>query len=189
MTAIKLIVGLGNPGPEYENTRHNAGTWFVNILADNYKTSLKPETKFKGLVGSIQDENHECKLLIPLTYMNKSGTAIQALANFYKIPSDTILVAHDELDFSVGKTRLKYDGGAGGHNGLEDIIRCLGTPKFYRLRIGIGRPTFKDVANYVLAAPSKNEKQQIIESLDKALTTVDQMLHGDIAKAMQIINT
>jgi PTH1 family peptidyl-tRNA hydrolase len=186
---IRLIIGLGNPGKEYEQTRHNAGAWFVESLALQHHTSLKLESKFKSHVGVIKIGSQECRLCIPITFMNLSGQAVSSIANFYKISPENILVAHDELDFPPGKTRMKFDGSAGGHNGLFDVIKHLGSTEFYRLRIGIGRPEHKDFANYVLNAPSTNEKQQIISSFDKALQAVPQLVSGNIAEAMQAINT
>ena len=149
---IKLIVGLGNPGPQYSQTRHNAGAWFVGALSRDYNIPLNLETKFFGHSGRGLIDGKDCRLLIPNTFMNLSGKAVGALATFYKILPDEILVAHDELDIDPGLVKLKKSGGHGGHNGLRDIISALGNNKnFYRLRIGIGHPgNAKLVSNYVL---------------------------------------
>lgn len=187
---IQLIVGLGNPGVKYANTRHNAGAWFVEQLADTAKCSLRSENKFHGLHALATFLNSECHLLIPTTYMNKSGSSIRALATFYKIPYQNILIAHDELDLPIGITRLKYDGGAGGHNGLTDTIDHLHTKKFYRLRIGIGRPqNSKVVADYVLTPPSRAEQQAIYRSLQQAQEILPLLLEDNFSQAMQILHT
>ena len=175
MSHISLIVGLGNPGAEYENTRHNAGEWFVSAISSQAKVKWRHETKFQGL-HSIA---HDCHLLIPQTFMNLSGQSVKALSHFYKIPPQSILVAHDEIDLPVGVVRLKYDGGDGGHNGLKDIIRHLGTRQFYRLRIGVGRPeNSQDVVDYVLHPPKKAERQQIDQALEKVYPLLPTILAG-----------
>jgi len=187
--SIQLIVGLGNPGTEYEATRHNAGAWFVECLAAQYKTTLRLEAKFKGLAGIINYQGNECRLLIPTTYMNNSGIAVQAVTAFYKIPVNNILVAYDELDFAPGTIRLKQDGGTNKHKGLISIAAPLGN-NFYRLRIGIGKPENKDrMSDYVLSPPTADEKKQITAAIDDVLKIVPQILTGDMAKAMQFCNT
>lgn len=139
MTAIQLIVGLGNPGPEYDQTRHNAGALFVERLADSQRVSLALDKKYFGLVGKFSHQGRDVRLLIPTTYMNRSGQAVAALANFFRIPVDAMLVAHDELDMPPGVAKLKLGGGHGGHNGLRDIIaQCGNQNGFHRLRLGIG---------------------------------------------------
>jgi len=154
MSCIKLIVGLGNPGKQYENTRHNAGFWFVEEVARQYQLQFRPETKFLGEVARVQSNGHDVWLLKPMTFMNRSGQSIQSLANFYKISPDQILVVHDELDLSPGTAKLKSGGGHGGHNGLRDTIAALGTPAYLRLRLGIGHPGHRDqVVDYVLHPP------------------------------------
>ncbi len=184
-TGIQLIVGLGNPGAEYEHTRHNAGAWFVSELARISHTTLKKTAKFHGLHGIANLDGHEYHLLIPTTYMNNSGRSVQSLLNFYKIPSHAILIAHDELDLPVGDIRLKYEGGAGGHNGLTDIINHLHTKQFYRLRIGIGRPTHSgEVLDYVLKPPRKEELLSINEALDKVYKMLPLLLAGQYQKVM-----
>lgn len=185
MSAINLIVGLGNPGPEYAETRHNAGAWFVNLLATQYKSDLNFETKFQGLVGRIQWQNQNCWLLRPTTFMNLSGKSVQAFSNFYKIPLDSILVAHDELDFVPGVVRLKLGGGHGGHNGLRDIMAHLGAD-FHRLRIGIGHPGHRDkVHDYVLSRPNKVDYELIDGSLIQASAVMADILQGDMQNAMR----
>lgn len=185
---IQLIVGLGNPGPEYKTTRHNAGAWLVQRLADQSKTELRLEPKFKGLTGSILNNGNECKLILPTTYMNNSGIAVQAITAFYKIPIENILVAHDELDFPPGIIRLKQDGGANGHKGLISITEHLNNT-FYRLRLGIGRPENKDaVTDYVLENPPSSDKKQIITAINQALEIIPQLLAGEMAQAIQILH-
>ncbi len=183
---IELIVGLGNPGPSYEKTRHNAGAWFVEALADSQHTTLKLEKKFQAHIARVQNTY----IAIPTTYMNLSGQSVKAIQNFYKIPTDNILIAHDELDLNPGVIKLKTGGGHGGHNGLRDIINQLGTKDFHRLRIGIGHPGHKDdVSNFVLAKPSNIDKIAIINALDKASDIVPDLFSGDIQKAMLTLHS
>lgn len=190
MSGILLIVGLANPGAEYEKTRHNAGAWFVSTLADDANISLRHNPKFQGLHGIAKVKGHDCHLLIPSTYMNHSGQAIQALANYYKIPPQAILVAHDELDLPAGTIRLKFDGGHGGHNGLRDTISHLSTKQFYRLRIGIGRPNnSNEVVNYVLSTPQKSERTEIDKALHTAEGILPFVMAGEFQKAMQLLHT
>ena len=188
-TGIQLIVGLGNPGAEYEQTRHNAGAWFVTELAEKARTTLRRETKFQGLLSLAHLENHDCHLLIPTTYMNLSGMAVKAVANFYKIVPAAILIAHDEIDLPVGEIRLKYEGGHGGHNGLRDIIQHLNSNKFYRLRIGVGRPVHKEVVGYVLEPPKKAERELIDASFAKVYEVLPLLLTGQFQKAMHLLHT
>lgn len=186
---IKLIVGLGNPGSEYSETRHNVGFWFINRLAEKYNINLLKETKFLGFCGNLVIGDKECKLLFPTTYMNLSGQSVLSLTQYYKISVSNVLVCHDDLDFDCGVVRLKLGGGHGGHNGLQNIIKCLGNRDFYRLRIGIGHPGSSDlVHNYVLSCPSKNEKLQITQGLDKAENALLELLDGDIDKAQRILH-
>lgn len=193
MTNIQLIVGLANPGKEYENTRHNAGAWFVQSLADYANINLKPTTKFQGLHGQANLHGQQCHLIIPTTYMNHSGQAVKALANYYKVSPENILIAHDDIDLPVGTVRLKLDGGDGGHNGLRDIVRHLGTKKFHRLRIGVGRPARGggggDVVDYVLKNPSKADRQKIDDALARADQVLPLLVDGEIEKAMQQLHT
>lgn len=191
MTAIQLIVGLGNPGPEYNQTRHNAGALFVERIADQYKIPLTPERKYFGLVGNAIINGQNTKLLIPTTYMNRSGQAVAALANFYRIPMEAILVAHDELDLPPGIAKLKQGGGHGGHNGLRDIIaQCANQNNFYRLRLGIGHPGHKNlVSSFVLSKAPKQEQQLLLDSIENALDVLPTMVTGDWSKAMHQLHT
>ncbi|MGX5173295.1 aminoacyl-tRNA hydrolase [Aliikangiella sp. IMCC44653] len=187
MTAIKLIVGLGNPGPQYSQTRHNAGAWYVEALAQAYSIPLQLETKFFGVTGRGLIANKDVRLLIPNTFMNLSGKSVGALATFYKILPDEILVAHDELDIEPGLVKLKQSGGHGGHNGLRDIIKSLANNKdFYRLRIGIGHPGNKNqVSDFVLGKAPQAQQRQIEESIDEALRHTPDIVSGEHAKVMQ----
>lgn len=187
---IQLIVGLGNPGSEYEKTRHNAGAWFVETLANQANAVLRPAKQFQGLHCAVSLYHHDCHLLIPTTFMNHSGQSVSALANYYKIPPQAILVLHDEIDLPVGDIRLKFDGGHGGHNGLRDIIQHLGTNQFYRLRIGVGHPGIsKEVVDYVLKAPKKDEREQIDNALQSAEKIIPLLLEGQYQKAMHQLHT
>jgi PTH1 family peptidyl-tRNA hydrolase len=192
MTQIKLIVGLGNPGLQYEQTRHNAGAWYVNALANSYSIPMQLETKFfghvgRGMINHSGSGTSDCRLLIPNTFMNLSGKAVAALATFYKILPDEILVAHDELDIDPGTVKLKKSGGHGGHNGLRDIISSLANCRdFYRLRIGIGHPGDKNkVYNYVLGKADKIQQRAIDESIDEAIRHTGDMVNGQHDKVMQ----
>ena len=186
MTAIKLIVGLGNPGSEYRGTRHNAGADFVEELARHCGTSLQGESKFFGLAGRVTLSGHDVRLLVPTTFMNRSGKAVAAICGFYKIAAGEILVAHDELDIPAGTARFKQGGGHGGHNGLRDIIPALANNKdFHRLRIGIGHPgDASRVTGYVLGAPSAQDRSRIDASIDEAIAALPLLLDGDATKAM-----
>lgn len=187
---IQLIVGLANPGKEYEDTRHNAGAWFVDELLETYQSTLKRETKFHGRHTLLHTPFGDCHILIPSTFMNLSGQAVRACMDYLKIGPESLLVAHDEIDHEAGSIKLKFDGGDGGHNGLKDIIRHLNTKKFYRLRIGVGHPgQSKDVADYVLSNPSKSDRKVIDNAIDLAEDIVPLLLQGEIAKAMQQLNT
>jgi PTH1 family peptidyl-tRNA hydrolase len=180
---IKLIVGLGNPGDQYRGTRHNAGADFVQALASQHGVTLQPESKFFGLAGRLQSADMDVRLLIPTTYMNRSGQAVAALANFFKVATGNILVAHDELDFAPGDARFKVGGGHGGHNGLRDIISAMGAD-FVRLRIGIGHPgTAPEVTNYVLKQASQADRRLIEDSLERSSDTLPLLAAGELAKA------
>ncbi|OCG51178.1 aminoacyl-tRNA hydrolase [Gilliamella apicola] len=183
---IKLIVGLANPGNEYAATRHNAGAWFVEQLAERYNQSLKNEQKFFGYTSRINISGHDVRLLVPTTFMNLSGKAVQAMATFYQIKPEEILVAHDELDLNPGIAKLKFGGSHGGHNGLKDIASKLGNNlNFYRLRIGIGHPGDKNkVVGYVLNKPSKPEQELIDKAIDESLRCTDILLSDGIDVAM-----
>lgn len=187
---IQLIVGLGNPGSEYANTRHNAGAWFVELLAEQTNTTLRFETKFKGNYARIHWQGQECHLLVPTTFMNLSGQAIAATAKFFKIPAANILVAHDELDLPVGTIRLKSGGGHGGHNGLRDTMAHFGAEIFQRLRIGIGHPgNAKQVIDYVLKNPSRADHELIMQAINDVLPELSDILSGNLQKAMKNLHT
>lgn len=186
MTTIKLIVGLGNPGGEYRGTRHNAGADFVEQLARDTGAELRSEAKFFGLAGQTTVNSHSLRLLIPTTFMNRSGKAVAAIATFYKITPQEILIAHDELDIQPGTARFKRGGGHGGHNGLRDIIPALGNNRdFYRLRIGIGHPGHASkVSGYVLSQPGAADRDRIDASIEEAVRSLPLLLDGDEVKAM-----
>ena len=187
---IKLIVGLGNPGPKYSETRHNAGFWFVEDLASQYRSRFLPEKKFHGEVARINLEGKDIWLLKPETYMNRSGLSVVSLAAFYKIAPENILVAHDEIDLKAGTARLKSGGGHGGHNGLRDIISHLGTKDFQRLRIGVDHPGSKDlVVDYVLKRPDSKDRQAIEDSINDALRVMPKIAAGEWEKAMHLLHT
>jgi len=191
VTAIQLIVGLGNPGPEYEQTRHNAGALFVEELARKLGVNLAPDKKYFGLTGKFSHQGRDVRLLIPTTYMNRSGQSVAALANFFRIPPAAILVAHDELDMPPGIAKLKQGGGHGGHNGLRDIIAQFGNQNsFYRLRLGIGHPGDKNlVSGFVLGRAPRSEQEKLEASIDFALDVLPEMLAGDWTKAMQKLHS
>lgn len=191
MSTIRLIVGLGNPGPQYEQTRHNAGAWLIEALASRYNLTLKADRKFFGLTAKLCLPSGDVHLLIPTTYMNRSGQAVLALANYYKITANEIVVAHDELDFPAGTSKLKESGGHGGHNGLRDIISKLGGNKdFYRLRIGIGHPgDKKQVHDYVLGRPSVVDRKNIEHSIEDIERVIEEIIRGDISSAMNTLHT
>jgi peptidyl-tRNA hydrolase, PTH1 family len=191
MSAIQLIVGLGNPGREYEDTRHNAGAWFVAQLAQQQRCSLSNDSKFFGLTGRINIAGQDIKLLTPTTFMNLSGQAVLAAATFYKIPVEAILVAHDELDIAPGNARLKVGGGHGGHNGLRDIINKFGNQNnFHRLRIGIGHPgSAEKVVGYVLNKPSSDERISIDAAINAALDVLPLAASGQWSRAMNELHT
>jgi PTH1 family peptidyl-tRNA hydrolase len=181
-----MIVGLGNPGPEYQRTRHNAGEWYVEELARCHGATLTAESKFFGRTAQIQLNGETVRLLVPSTFMNRSGQAVGALANFYRIAPEQILVAHDEMDISPGIAKFKQGGGHGGHNGLKDIIARLANNKnFHRLRIGIGHPGDKNlVTGYVLGKAPSKEQEQIDQAIDEAVRCTDILIKDGIIKAM-----
>ncbi len=188
MTQLKLIVGLGNPGQQYADTRHNAGFWFVEQIARQFNIDLKAEKKFHGLVGQGQVYGHNVRLLLPSTFMNNSGQAVVPMVNFFNVDNNQLLIAHDELDIPVGSVKLKTDGGHGGHNGLRDIVPHIGKD-FHRLRVGIGRPEHKSkVSSYVLSKPSSDDKIAIDKALEVSIDSLELLLDGNINKAREQIN-
>lgn len=188
--AIELIVGLGNPGPAYAKTRHNAGAWFVETLCEQHRISLKTEPKFNARIGQANIAGQNVRILLSNTYMNHSGQPVGGIANYFQIPIQSILVAHDELDIPAGSIRLKVDGGHGGHNGLRDIIHHLKERDFPRLRLGIGHPGDKDkVLEYVLNNPSATDEKLIRQGIAKTLEVLPQIIGGDWQNAMNHLHT
>ena len=191
---IKLIVGLGNPGKKYESTRHNAGFWLVGRLAEQHRLTLRKEPRFRALVAKLDTDSGSVWLLLPQTWMNESGMAVAAMAQFHKIAADEILVVHDELDLPPGGVKIKQGGGHAGHNGLRDIIEKLGTPDFWRLRIGIGHPrdvaaSEQEVADFVLHPPRKEEQASIDAVIDRGVAVFDRILADNMAAAMHKLHT
>lgn len=187
-----MIVGLGNPGPQYANTRHNAGAWLLEKVAQQAKQSFKKDSKFHGLSARINISGQDVHLLIPTTFMNLSGQSVAAMARFYKIPIDAILIAHDELDLPPGSARFKTGGGHGGHNGLRDTISRMSNEKnFHRLRIGVDHPgDSKKVSNYLTEkTPSAKERALIDEAIDEAIKVLPQIINGDTAAAMNQLHS
>ncbi len=191
---IRLIVGLGNPGPEYELTRHNAGFWLVDNLANSLPgCRLQRESRFQANLAKSSLGGKELYLLEPLTFMNRSGQSVGALARFYKITPDEVLVVHDELDLAPGIARLKKGGSSGGHNGLKDITSALGTQDYWRLRLGIGHPRTlglqQAVADFVLHRPRKDEQVLIEEAIDKSLRVLPLAIEGKFEQATMELHT
>ena len=187
---IVMVVGLGNPGTDYENTRHNAGALFVEALAREAGQTLRPEKKYHGLYARIQWQGLDLHLLNPSTFMNRSGTAIKALADFFKISPEQILVAHDELDLPPGTAKLKKGGGHGGHNGLRDTIAHLGTNDFQRLRLGIGHPgDSRKVTGFVLGRLGKQETEQLTAVFDEVMRVLPDAASGKLAAAMNRLHS
>lgn len=187
---ISLIAGLGNPGAEYADTRHNAGFRFLDGLLQASDRSLQTENRFSGRVARISITGRDVWLLAPNTFMNHSGDAVSQLARYYRIPLEEILVVHDELDLPVGAVRLKKGGGAGGHNGISDVIEKLGSPDFLRLRIGIGRPSHSDqVVSFVLKKAPKAEQELIDAGIRDALQHIDDIVQGQTQKVMNALHT
>ena len=184
----RLVIGLGNPGPEYVQTRHNAGFWFCERLCDQLKIRLQRESRFDGLVAQSREAG--VIVLLPQTFMNRSGQAVGALARFYRIEPHQMLVVHDELDIAPGQLRVKFGGGLGGHNGLKDITAHLGTQDYWRLRIGIGHPGDRnEVVNYVLKPARREEQYDIDDAINRALAAWPKFASGDYAAATQLLNT
>ena len=187
---IKLFVGLGNPGAEYEDTRHNAGFWFIDQLAQQLKVQMQPEKNYHGWVARTTLQGETIWLLKPATFMNLSGKSVGALARFFKIEPAQILVAHDELDVVPGEAKLKLGGSHAGHNGLRDIHAQLGTDAYWRLRLGIGHPGVKsEVIHWVLKKPAPEQRKVIDTCIDRSLTALALMVSGDMVKATQQVHT
>lgn len=187
---VDIIVGLGNPGSEYANTRHNVGFWFVDEVARQFGGNFKTEKKFNGELARVNIHGRDVLLLKPMTFMNLSGQALQQLMNFYKVNLENVLVVHDELDLPVGTVRLKQSGGHGGHNGLRDIIANCGGNQFLRLRLGIGHPGEKSkVTGHVLKKASNDDQQAIEDGISHAIAELDLIVNGDSQKAMHKLHT
>ena len=191
---IRLIVGLGNPGPEYEQTRHNAGFWLVDNLANSLPgTRLQRDSRYNAMLAKTSIAGKEVWLLEPLTFMNRSGQSVGALARFFKIAADEVLVVHDELDLMPGIARLKKGGSAGGHNGLKDITAALGTQDYWRLRLGIGHPRTlslqQQVADFVLHRPRREDQELIEQAIDKSLQVIPQIVEGKFEAATMKLHT
>jgi PTH1 family peptidyl-tRNA hydrolase len=186
---IRLLVGLGNPGPEYEATRHNAGFWFIDEVARTLRVSLVPERTYFGLAARANLADGPVWLLEPMTFMNLSGKSVAALARFFKIAPGEILVAHDELDLLPGQVKMKLGGSHAGHNGLKDIQAQLGSADFWRLRLGIGHPGVKaEVVNYVLRKPPLEQREAIDKSIEQSLSALPLMLEGDMERALMKVH-
>ena len=187
---IKLFVGLGNPGPEYELTRHNVGFWWVDALADDLKLTLAADRNYHGLVARATLHGQNVWLLEPRTFMNLSGRSVAALARFFKIPPEEIMVVHDDLDIVPGHAKLKFGGSHAGHNGLRDIHAQLGTGDYWRLRLGIGHPGVKsEVVDWVLRKPAPDQRVAIEECIARTLKAVPAMLAGEMEKATLLVHT
>ena len=190
MESIRFIVGLGNPGREYERTRHNAGYWWVDSIAGRKKARWSKESKFSGLVARVEEGDRDFWMLKPSTYMNESGRSVSAFLRFHKIEPGEMLVVHDELDLPPGTVRLKKGGGTGGHNGLTDVVEMLGTKDFWRLRIGIGHPGHKDlVSDYVLGKARKEDQQLIDAAWERSLDLLPRLASGRMTDAMTWLHT
>jgi PTH1 family peptidyl-tRNA hydrolase len=186
---IRLFVGLGNPGPEYESTRHNAGFWWIDALAAKLGARLVPERAYQGVVARVNTSAGPVWLLEPMTFMNRSGASVAPLARFFKIEPQQILVVHDELDLQPGQAKLKLGGSAAGHNGLKDIHAMLGTQDFWRLRLGIGHPGVKsEVIHYVLKKPSPDHREAIAKAMDQSLGASGLLMAGEMDKALAAIH-
>lgn len=187
---IKLFVGLGNPGPEYEATRHNAGFWWIDAVARELKLGLSMDKSYHGLVARTTLKGQTVWLLEPQTWMNESGKSVAALARFFKIQPEEILVAHDELDIVPGQVKLKFGGSHAGHNGLRDIHARLGTDDYWRLRIGVGHPGVKaEVVNWVLKKPSPDHRTAIEDCIARSIKALPELLAGEMEKATMLIHT
>lgn len=182
---IRLIIGLGNPGDRYRDTRHNAGFWWLDELAARYRVAFRAESRHHGEIARAPIEGRDLWLLRPATFMNHSGRSVAAFAGFYRIPPESMLVVHDDIDLDPGAVRFKRGGGHGGHNGLRDIVSALGSRDFCRLRLGVGHPGSRDdVVDYVLRKPSREERQRIDQAMDRALDHLPDLLTGDAPRIM-----
>lgn len=188
--SIELIIGLRNPGSNYHSTRHNAGEWFTQALVSHSDGQFKSDKKLQGALAQCQWQGHNFKVFMPDTFMNHSGRAVRAVAQFFKIPVENMLIVHDELDLDPGRVKLKTGGGHGGHNGLRDIFTQMGAKNFHRLRIGIGHPGHKDlVTSFVLGKPNIQDKQMIQDAIDRALVSIPTLLDKGMAAAMNQLNS
>ena len=186
---IRLLVGLGNPGPEYAATRHNAGFWFIDEVARALRVNLAPERSYFGLAARVNLAEGPVWLLAPMTFMNLSGKSVTALARFFKIEPGEILVAHDELDLLPGQVKLKFGGSHAGHNGLKDIQAQLGSADFWRVRLGIGHPGVKaEVVDYVLRKPLAEQREAIAKSIERAVAALPLMFEGDMERALMKVH-
>ena len=186
---IRLLVGLGNPGPEYEATRHNAGFWFIDAVARELRVSLAPERSYFGLAARVNRPDGPAWLLEPMTFMNLSGKSVGALARFFKIEPGEIMVAHDELDLLPGQVKMKLGGSHAGHNGLKDIQAQLGSADFWRLRLGIGHPGERaEVVNYVLRKPPSEHREVIDKCIEQSVSALDLLLAGDMDRALMKVH-
>ncbi len=187
--AFDLIVGLGNPGPRYAQTRHNAGFWFVDAAAARWGSALREDTRFQAALGSITVEEARARLMKPLTFMNRSGQAVCPFLRYFRIPVDRVLVVHDDIDLAPGVARLKQGGGHGGHNGLRSLTSCMDRG-FWRLRLGVGHPGHRDeVVDYVLSTPRPEEREAIAAAVGRALALLPELLRGEASKVMQQLHT
>jgi PTH1 family peptidyl-tRNA hydrolase len=187
---IRLIVGLGNPGPEYERTRHNAGFWLLDRLAADHQGQFKAESKFHSMLARVRVGGRDLRLLKPMTYMNHSGRAVAAVVRYYDIAPEQLLVAYDELDLPAGRLKLKLGGGHAGHNGMRDTIAALGSRDFWRLRIGIDHPGSKEqVVAYVLSRPSKQDAAAILDAIDDAGRGLPELIDGKFQLAMNRLHS
>ena len=186
---IRLLVGLGNPGPGYEATRHNAGFWFIDAVARELRVSLAPERSCFGLVARVNRPDGAIWLLEPMTFMNLSGKSVAALARFFKIAPEEILVAHDDLDLLPGQVKMKLGGSHAGHNGLKDIQAQLGSADFWRLRLGIGHPGARaEVVDYVLRKPLAEQREALARSIEQSISALDLLLQGDMERALMKVH-
>ena len=190
MAGLRLIVGLGNPGPEHARTRHNAGFWFIDALAQKLGARFGLESKLHGETAKVQLAGHNVWLLKPATFMNLSGRSVAAALRYWKIEPEECLIAHDELDLPTGSARLKFDGGHGGQNGLRDTMQHLGHGRFHRLRLGIGHPGHKDkVTPWVLGRPGKDDEASMLRAVDDAINVLPLAVDGEFNEAMKRLHT